>query len=113
MPKVTRKVATGRLMKGAESDIAQRPPVGAEPSRPPRPSPVEGEGEDAAAVTMQSPPPLWGRVRVGGAAALTMSPTYPAARRRSFAALIGVALAGSAGACAAPPSQRVIRLKPR
>src|SRR3954454_21595586 len=113
MPKVSRKVATGRLMKGAERDMAQRPPGGGEISPPPRPSPARGEGEVHRALDA-SPPPVRGRVRVGGAAAArTMSPPYPAARR-FFAAPIGVALAGSLGfSSASPRSQRVIRVKPR
>src|SRR6266849_2449190 len=40
-------------------------PADTEPPPPPRPSPVEGEGEDAIA-PRSPPPPLRGRVGVGG-----------------------------------------------
>src|SRR4051812_40967659 len=36
-------------------------------SPPPQPAPIEGAGEDGGA-SIEFPPPLWGRVRVGGEA---------------------------------------------
>ncbi len=39
-------------------------------SPPPRPSPIEGEG-DSSSGSVESPPPLWGRVGVGGASGTT------------------------------------------
>src|SRR3954463_10537307 len=104
MPKVKRKVATGRLMKGAESDMAQRLAGATEPSPPPQLSPIKGEGE-VRKVPDTSPPPLlptwfrhacrgsgdqrspreWGRVRGGGAAAarpVSPPPPPPAASSR-------------------------------